>query len=374
MEGAVKGSRDYPGRLLVPSPIPPMEMKTERLAAVRQAEGVSCPPEFLSGSRPVTIPSHTKARLLLDHGQLTTGYLTLLFSQGKEAEIAVGYAETLYEQHLPHKGNRNEVDGKVFIGHQDRIIPDGEQERSYTTLWWRTWRYLELKIETKDEPLVLNDIYDTFSGYPFVAESTFEAPGRNDLSKILDIGWLTARLCANETYMDCPYYEQLQYFGDTRIQAMITMYNTQDPYMVRNAMEQGRQSMVADGITMSRYPSYIHQFISSFSLWWICMGHDYWMMRGDETYIRTLLPAYRNILSWYEQSLKPDHSLDYIPHWFFLDWAEGLDYGEPIREENGNSAIQDLIFVLALEAAAEMEQAFGSTVTGEHYKKNCRTD
>ncbi|WP_372490084.1 hypothetical protein [Chitinophaga sedimenti] len=31
------------------------------------------------------------------------------------------------------------------------------------------------------------------------------------------MGWRTSRLCAYETYMDCPYYEQLQYIGDTRI-------------------------------------------------------------------------------------------------------------------------------------------------------------
>ena len=81
---------------------------------------------------------------------------------------------------------------------------------------------------------------------------------------MLEIGWRTARLCANETYMDCPYYEQLQYFGDTRIQAMITLYNTHDAYMVKNAIEQGRQSVVADGITMSRYPSsYISSFLPS---------------------------------------------------------------------------------------------------------------
>ena len=54
------------------------------------------------------------------------------------------------------------------------------------------------------------------------------------------IGWRTARLCANETYMDCPYYEQLQYFGDARIQAMLTLYNTRDTLLPRHAIEQGR--------------------------------------------------------------------------------------------------------------------------------------
>jgi hypothetical protein len=28
--------------------------------------------------------------------------------------------------------------------------------------------------------------------------------------------------------MDCPYYEQLQYIGDSRVQAMISLYQTVD--------------------------------------------------------------------------------------------------------------------------------------------------
>lgn len=377
-EGAVKGARDYPERLLVPSPIPPMEYKKERLHAVRLAEGMDCPPAFPSQPTRLTIPANKKVRLLLDHKQLTTGYLSLLFSKGKDAEIRIGYAEALYTEnketttkayHLNPKENRDVIDGKLFIGYEDKIIADGESNREFTTLWWRTWRYIHLDITTAEEPLVLEDIYGTFSAYPFENATAFSAPGHEELNRMLDIGWLTARLCANETYMDCPYYEQLQYFGDTRIQAMITMYNTRDPYMVKNAMEQGRQSMVADGITMSRYPSAIHQFISSFSLWWIQMGHDYWMYRGDETYMKTLLPAYRNVLSWYEQWLKPDYSLNYVPHWFFADWAGGFDYGEPVREKEGNSAFQDLLYLMTLDAAAEMEENFGIASMGEYYKQ-----
>ena len=127
--------------------------------------------------------------------------------------------------------------------------------------------------------------------------------------------------------------------------------------------------MVAEGITMSRYPSSVHQFISSFSLWWICMGHDYWMYRGDEAYMKTLLPAYRQVLSWYEQWLKPDYSLSYVPHWFFVDWAAGFDYGEPIREKEGNSALQDLMYIMTLEFAVEMEQAIGLPAMADHYRK-----
>lgn len=378
MGGAIKGTQDYPGRLLVPTPIPPMDKGLERLASVRIAEGVKCPPSFPVKSAPVVIPANTKARLLLDNSRLITGYLSLLYSKGKDAEITISYAEALYEDNPAiatraywsnPKKNRNEVEGKLFLGYEDKIIADGGSDRHFTTLWWRTWRYINIEVTTASEPLVLNDIYGDLSAYPFTLESTFSAPGHEELNKMLDIGWWTARLCANETYMDCPYYEQLQYFGDTRIQAMISLYNTRDDRMVKNAIEQGRQSIVADGITMSRYPSGLHQFISSFSLWWICTGYDYWMHRGDEQYMKTLLPAFRGILSWYEQWLKPDHSLGYVPHWFFADWAADFPYGEPIREKEGNSAFQDLLFIMTLEATAEMEASIGMPEMAAYYRR-----
>ena len=322
IEGGVKGSRDYPGRLLVPCPIPPMDLQSERFEAVRISEGVKVPDGFLKTETSLTVPANSKVHLLLDNGKLTTGYLSLLFSRGKNAEIAIAYAEALYEgkekgttksYSLPAKGNRNEVEGKRFIGYEDKVIADGGEGRDFTTLWWRTWRYVDLTISTADEPLVLEDVYGTFSAYPFRSEIAFSAPGHDELNKMLDIGWHTARLCANETYMDCPYYEQLQYFGDTRIQAMITLYNTHDAYM------------------------------------------------------KTLLPAYRGVLSWYEQWLKPDHSLGYVPHWFFADWAAGFQSGEPVREKEGNSAFQDLMYILTLESAAGMERAFGIPSMADHY-------
>ena len=369
LQGSTKGRIDYPGRLLVPSPIPPMEMRTERLKTIRAASGISCTDSFLEGKSPVTIPANSRVEILLDQQLLTTGYLSLMLSKGHNATIHAGYAESLYEDgQARSKGNRNEVKDKKFIGYEDRIIADGGNRRLVTSLWWRTWRYVRLTIETSHEPLVLEDIFATTSMYPFIKETSFHVPGNENLNKILDIGWHTARLCANETYMDCPYYEQLQYFGDTRIQAMITIYNTRDKYQVRNAIEQGRQSIVADGITMSRYPSGLHQFISSFSLWWICMGYDYWMYRGDEEYLKTLLPAHRGIMAWYEQYLKPDFSLGYIPHWFFADWCEGFSYGEPVREESGNSAFQDLMYLYALDISAAMEKTMGLPEMARHYE------
>ena len=51
MTGGAKGARDYPGRLLVPTPIPPMENRTERFAEVRRSDGVRIPEGFPAGPR-----------------------------------------------------------------------------------------------------------------------------------------------------------------------------------------------------------------------------------------------------------------------------------------------------------------------------------
>ncbi|WP_431217922.1 hypothetical protein ACQ86N_00460 [Puia sp. P3] len=91
-------------------------------------------------------------------------------------------------------------------------------------------------MQTHDEPLVIDDIYGEFTGYPFKQPSEF-VTDNPEIKKILDIGWRTARLNAWETYTDCPYYEQLQYIGDTRVQAVITYYNSSDDRLPRNAIE-----------------------------------------------------------------------------------------------------------------------------------------
>lgn len=46
LAGSMKGGADYPGRLLVPAPIPPMDYKVERFSEVRKADGVRLPENF----------------------------------------------------------------------------------------------------------------------------------------------------------------------------------------------------------------------------------------------------------------------------------------------------------------------------------------
>lgn len=359
--GAPRDSRDSPNRwLLVPRNIPLMEEKPERFASVRQSTGVSLPTNFPLQSTAFTIPANTTARLLLDQSHLTTAFPELIVSRGKGAVIQLGYAESLFAPGTQRgKGNRNEVEGKEFVGYYDSFTSDGGNNRMFRPLWWRTYRYVELKIETKGEPLTIEDLRGVYTGYPFEMKAKFDA-GSERLDKILEIGWHTARLCAHETYMDCPYYEQLQYVGDTRIQCLVSLYNSGDARLMKNAIAQINDSRTAEGATMSRAPTRQQQYIPPFSLWWIGMVHDYWRYQDDAEFVREMLPGVRGVLDFFARRQQPNGSLGKMPWWNYADWAWRQTGGVPPNADAGSSATIDLQLLLALDWAADLEDGVGS--------------
>ena len=187
------------------------------------------------------------------------------------------------------------MDDRTARGLTDSFLPDGGPDRYFQTLWWRTWRYLDLDIQTADEPLQLDSLTANFSAYPFKELATFDAP-EADLAKIWEISWRTARDDAHETYMDTPYYEQLQYVGDTRVQALISYAVTGDGRLARQALEAFDESRTPEGYTRSRYPSSLPQTTPSFSLRWIGMEHDYWLYQPDPGQVRHALTGTRAVL------------------------------------------------------------------------------
>jgi len=279
------------------------------------------------------------------------------------------YAEALFDS-KNNKGNRNEIYGKTISGTYDVFIPDGGESRTFRPLCLRTFRYLQLEIVTDDQPLVLNDIYNNFTAYPFKENAVFNCePDTARFSKIWNVGWHTARLCANETYWDCPYYEQLQYVGDTRIQALISLYVSGDDRLMRNAIEQINNSVTPEGLTLCRAPSQIQAIIAPFSLYWVSMVHDYHMHRNDSVFVRQFLPNIRSVLSWFEGRVQPNGLLGPLDWWQFMDWTNDFPNGVPPGAELGNSAMISLTYVYTLQRAAELFSFYGYECEKVRYLK-----
>ena len=162
---ADKGTRGRGGRLLVPRSIPQMEMREVSAGDI---------------NLPLTVAPHTRTSVLIDRDSLTNAYLHLTTSGGKGASVEVCYAEALFNPDMPDiwhatKPHRDETTGKVMMGVKDQFLMDGGTHRQTTTLWWRTWRYLELTVETADEALTIECLGATFTAYPLKKESHLRA-------------------------------------------------------------------------------------------------------------------------------------------------------------------------------------------------------
>lgn len=345
--------------VLVRRSIPLMEEKAQRFAVIRRSDLDNIPDQFLSGEKELIIPSHSNVKILFDQNHLTNAYPVLTFSNGRNSNIKLTYAESLFNDKL-EKGNRDEVDNKKIIGNQDIIISDGGLNRTFRTLWWRTFRYIELEIKTEDKPLTINNFYSVFSGYPFEEKASFKCDDPL-MTDIWNVGWRTQRLCAGETFFDCPYYEQLQYVGDTRIQALVSTYVSGDKTLIKNAIESINDSRLPFGLTQSRYPSYQPQIIPPFSLIWITMIYDYWMLNDDKQFVKSMIPGIMDVLNWYESKMDITAMLGPMEWWNFVDWVNYKNwlYGAPPGVYSTNSAIVSLQYVYTLQKAAVLLKAFG---------------
>lgn len=229
---------------------------------------------------------------------------------------------------------------------------------------------MQLIVQTSNEPLVIDSLYGTFTAYPFTAEAEFKTDDK-EIKQILDIGWHTARLNAFDIYFTGQYYERLQYIGDARIQALVSLYYSSDDRLTRNALDQMNESRLPEGVTLSRYPTLSTQVIPTYSLLYIGMLHDYWRYRNDAEFVKNKLTGTRAILDFFSKYQQEDGSLAHTPYWNFVDWTDGekWDFGAPPRSADGGSSIIDMHLLLAYQWAAEMESKIGESLYAERYTK-----
>ncbi|MCK5676798.1 MAG: hypothetical protein KAH99_07270, partial [Verrucomicrobia bacterium] len=253
---------------------------------------------FLPGGeesfQPLEIPANSCIEVILDAGALQTGFPTVETSGGKDSKVRMMYAEGLRlpwsveDATLLGRGidtanvstmndseqagwtldRRGSLDGWF----DEVILPGGDF--SYEPFHWRTFQFIKLTIETADKPLKLAPLKYRTALFPFDRKHSFQSSS-DFFEKLEEISCNTFRLCTHETFEDCPYYEQMQYSGDSQITSLIALAATGDARLTKQALYQFAWSLRADGITECRYPSTLPVVIPSWSLHYIFMMADY---------------------------------------------------------------------------------------------------
>ena len=314
---------------------------------------------LLAGQGPVTIPAHTLRRVIVDLGDYYCAYPQVTLSGGRGATVRLWWAESLFTDPKTRvKGHRDEIEGKLFWGIGDLFVAEGSPGRRYEAFWWEAGRYVEIVVATADEPVTLDQLVWLETGYPYELTGRFEfaAPGWNWLTPIAE---RALRMCSHETYMDCPYYEQMMYVGDTRLEVLTTYALTRDDRLPRKAIQLFDESRGPSGLTQARYPCRWPQFIPPFSLYWIAMVHDFALWRDDAEFVRARLPGVRAVLESFARRVNQDHLLESGQGWNFVDWVPGWKDGMPAEADHGISGVLNWHFIYTLQLAAELEDGFG---------------
>lgn len=236
------------------------------------------------------------------------------------------------------KGKRN---GSHIVGNFDVFEVDGELE--WYDFWWRAGHYWEIQID--GAVTCKAEFFRT--GYPY---EKFEP--RSQLEKM---AFETLQACSFETYMDCPYYEQLMYIGDSRLEALCTYLITDDHRLIRKALRMLSLSQRPDGSLNAQYPSCSIQTIPSFMLIWLLMLSDYYKHHGNDDLVAELRPKALKLLDYFRKMT--DDDLLVIQGWNFLDWCQEWKHGVPPGEAV-NSAM-NLLYILTLQRMAEMNLCDG---------------
>lgn len=329
--------------------------------------------QLLDEQAPVVIPPYTSQQIIIDLEEYYCAYPRLKCSGGSGSLIKLGWAEALYlDAEATVKGQRDEVEGRYFAAlMQDRIKPDGGSQRLFESLWWRAGRYIQVLVETAGESLTIEDLTLEETRYPLEMESRFTSGDRR-LDLVIPVALRGLQMCAHETYMDCPYYEQLMYVGDTRLEVLTTLVLSGDDRLPRKALSMFDISRFSGGrgLVQSRFPSREVQYIPPFALWWVAMVNDFALWRDDPVFIRGLLPGVRATLNHFLTLINDDGILGIPPGWNFEDWAVDWRLGVPPQATTAPSGLLNWHLLYTLRLAAELEDKFGEKELAQFYRRS----
>jgi alpha-L-rhamnosidase len=308
---------------------------------------------LLAGQAPVVIPPNSARRVIIDLEDYYCVYPRLMFSGGTGGTVRIDSAEALFEADGFTKHNRNDVAGLYFRGQGDQLHPDGRTGVTYEAPIYLAGRYLQLTVSTADEPLKLGGLTLTETHYPYTWDTQFQSSDAR-LARLRAIALRSLEMCSHDTYYDCPYYEQLMYVGDTRLEVLVGYTHCHDDRLPRKAITMFDDSRNPDGWTSARLPTRITQTIPPFSLWWVGMVWDFHMWRNDPGFVRARMPGVRAVLEAARECVGPDLLFHPPAGWNFVDWIAHLG-----GVERKPCAVLHWHMVYTLRLAADLEVAVG---------------
>ncbi|KAJ5762281.1 uncharacterized protein N7511_005663 [Penicillium nucicola] len=382
---------DIPPWHLRPRSIPMPESKAIIVNTVRACKSAIDKENwetFLSKRGQLIIPANSTHTLEVQADVHSTAFLRWAFKAIKSSsqiQLRVTYSEgyELKPRSYPFfRSKADRLDATVghIIGPYDEVtfdLPDTEIV-FYEPFWFRTFRLMRIEITVGSEPIELVSFDATQVNYPMAVKASWKQPGDAQSEEIWDVSIRTMRNCMFDGYSDCPFYEQLQYSGDSRSVGLFHYLLSGDDRLMRQAITNFAASVTPLGLTQSRFPSHIPQVIAGFSLYWILQVCDHHLFFGDTPYARSFIPRIDGVLDFFDAHIDDLGLVSGLPEivWQYVDWVttwgatdEHPDKGVPTsgRKTNRHTYFS-MLYAWVLQKVARLVRDIGRPGNATEYE------
>jgi alpha-L-rhamnosidase len=263
-----------------------------------------------SNSTVVTPSIKGDIELLYDLGRQDCGYFEIDLLSDAGVIIDIHAVENIEGNRIQHTHyNRNTM----------RYITKQGANR-YISLKRRAGRFLFVTIRNAKSPLTIRNIGLISSTYPVEKVGSFSCSD----SRLTDI-WKacahTLQLCMEDTFTDCPLYEQVFWVGDSQGEALFAypIFGATD--IARRGLELAAQSLDRLPMVGCQVPSSWDCIIPIWSFLWCISAWDYYWYSGDKKFLAKIWPAVVKNLKQAEK-LVDSKGLFTAPFWNMFDWAK----------------------------------------------------
>lgn len=190
-------------------------------------------------------------------------------------------------------------------------------------------------------------------GYPFTMRGAFICSDPL-LNEIYEASRRSQQLCALDAYMDTPWREQAQWWGDARVQARNTFYLDGDARLLARGIRSLAGQNVS-GLTPGHAPTSSYWCVlPDFALTWIITLWDYYWQTGDLDLFLEMRERVDEVLAYFDtpEARHPSGLLRYDERfWLFEDWSD--------LPKNDLPTFLNLWYVLALRQLHKLYEAAG---------------
>lgn len=281
---------------------------------------------------------------LFDFGRTVVGNL-FLRTDGASAGTAIDthYAETINPATLAL--DQHEVSHSRLALGERLVLRAGKNEHAF--FHPNGFRYVELTVRDSLNPMRVRPEL-RWVGYPFRRLGRFTTSDA-ELSRIWETCVWTQQCCSLDAYIDTPWREQAQWWGDARVQAWNTFHLDGDARLLRRGIRQIASQTTPDGVTYGHAPTIAHNCIlPDFTLVWLLSIWDYYWQTGSNEPFRTHKDTIDRALDYFARHTSVRHGLvEHDPRfWLFLDWSE--------LPREGASAVYNLWLLVVLQKLAKL--------------------